>query len=119
MQIRLLLLVGLPCVDAFSASASISRRLISSSSSTLGSVSSLSAHVSSSHPDQRRRRDFVIQSLTSAILALPFTAVADVVIIDPVTQLIYNEGDALPNEWHPSDHIPVAAVFSWNKVLDK
>ena len=29
--------------------------------------------------------------------------------------LIYNEGDALPNEWHP----PVAAVFSWNKVLDK
>ena len=33
--------------------------------------------------------------------------------------LIYNEGDALPNEWHPSDHIPVAAVFSWNKVLDK
>lgn len=33
--------------------------------------------------------------------------------------LIYNDGDALPNEWHPSDHIPVAAVFSWNKVLDK
>jgi hypothetical protein len=26
---------------------------------------------------------------------------------------IYNNGDALPNEWHPSDHLPVAAVFSW------
>jgi cyclophilin family peptidyl-prolyl cis-trans isomerase len=85
------LIIGLPCclhlVDAFSASASISRRLISSSSSTLGSVSSLSAHVSSSHSKQQRRRDFVIQSLTSAILALPFTAVAEVVIIDPVTQM--------------------------------
>ena len=27
---------------------------------------------------------------------------------------IYSEGDALPNEWHPSDHLPVSAVFSWN-----
>ena len=26
---------------------------------------------------------------------------------------VYNDGDALPNEWHPSDHLPVAAVFSW------
>ena len=26
---------------------------------------------------------------------------------------IYKEGDALPNEWHPSDHLPVAAIFSW------
>lgn len=26
---------------------------------------------------------------------------------------IYDDGDALPNEWHPSDHLPVAAVFSW------
>jgi endonuclease/exonuclease/phosphatase family metal-dependent hydrolase/Ca2+-binding EF-hand superfamily protein len=26
---------------------------------------------------------------------------------------IYNDGDALPNEWHPSDHLPVSAVFSW------
>jgi hypothetical protein len=26
---------------------------------------------------------------------------------------IHQEGDALPNEWHPSDHLPVAAVFSW------
>mmetsp|Transcript_22554 Transcript_22554/g.40703 ORF Transcript_22554/g.40703 Transcript_22554/m.40703 type:complete len:658 (-) Transcript_22554:513-2486(-) len=25
---------------------------------------------------------------------------------------IYDDGDALPNEWHPSDHLPVAAVFS-------
>ena len=30
-------------------------------------------------------------------------------------QHIYNEGDALPNAWHPSDHLPVAAVFSWNQ----
>jgi endonuclease/exonuclease/phosphatase family metal-dependent hydrolase/Ca2+-binding EF-hand superfamily protein len=26
---------------------------------------------------------------------------------------IYNDGDALPNEWYPSDHLPVAALFSW------
>jgi hypothetical protein len=26
---------------------------------------------------------------------------------------IYDSGDALPNEWHPSDHLPVAALFSW------
>jgi len=26
---------------------------------------------------------------------------------------LYDHGDALPNEWHPSDHLPVAAVFSW------
>lgn len=26
---------------------------------------------------------------------------------------IYDDGDALPNEWHPSDHLPVAALFSW------
>jgi len=26
---------------------------------------------------------------------------------------IYKEGDALPNKWHPSDHLPVAAKFSW------
>ena len=27
---------------------------------------------------------------------------------------IYSDGDALPNEWHPSDHLPVSAIFSWN-----
>jgi endonuclease/exonuclease/phosphatase family metal-dependent hydrolase/Ca2+-binding EF-hand superfamily protein len=26
---------------------------------------------------------------------------------------MYQEGDTLPNEWHPSDHLPVAAIFSW------
>ena len=26
---------------------------------------------------------------------------------------IYKDGDALPTEWHPSDHLPVAAVISW------
>lgn len=28
---------------------------------------------------------------------------------------VYDEGDALPNEWHPSDHLPVACCFSWRK----
>jgi mRNA deadenylase 3'-5' endonuclease subunit Ccr4 len=26
---------------------------------------------------------------------------------------IHDKGDALPNEWHPSDHLPVATVLSW------
>jgi len=26
---------------------------------------------------------------------------------------VYQDGDALPNAWHPSDHLPVAAVFSY------
>jgi hypothetical protein len=26
---------------------------------------------------------------------------------------IYQEGDALPNAWHPSDHLPVGCVFEW------
>ena len=28
-------------------------------------------------------------------------------------RLIYQEGDALPNAWHPSDHLPVGCVFEW------
>ena len=28
-------------------------------------------------------------------------------------QLIYRDGDALPNAWHPSDHLPVGCVFQW------
>jgi hypothetical protein len=28
---------------------------------------------------------------------------------------VYDDGDALPNEWHPSDHLPVAAVFVWKQ----
>jgi len=32
---------------------------------------------------------------------------------DDEVSLVYGKGDALPNEWHPSDHLPVAAVFSW------
>lgn len=95
MQWIRILLVGLACcidlVDAFSASPTIGRRLKSSSSS-VGSVSSLSAHVSfSGNPDQRRRRHFVIQSIISAIPTLPFTTVAaeggDVVIIDPAVKM--------------------------------
>ena len=26
---------------------------------------------------------------------------------------IYQDGDALPNEWHPSDHLPIGCVFEW------
>ena len=26
---------------------------------------------------------------------------------------IYQDGDALPNGWHPSDHLPVGCVFEW------
>ena len=29
---------------------------------------------------------------------------------------IYNEGDTLPNGWHPSDHLPVAALFRWRSL---
>ena len=28
-------------------------------------------------------------------------------------RLIYRDGDALPNAWHPSDHLPVGCVFEW------
>jgi len=42
---------------------------------------------------------------------LECTAVQDVLTEDERIR-IYNDGDALPNEWHPSDHLPVAAVFS-------
>ena len=35
-------------------------------------------------------------------------------LTDSERRQIYNDGDALPNEWHPSDHLPVAAIFSWN-----
>ena len=28
-------------------------------------------------------------------------------------RLIYKDGDALPNAWHPSDHLPVGCVFEW------
>ena len=34
-------------------------------------------------------------------------------LTDAEFSLVYNEGDALPNAWHPSDHLPVAAIFSW------
>ena len=27
---------------------------------------------------------------------------------------IYRDGDALPNAWHPSDHLPVGCVFEWS-----
>lgn len=40
------------------------------------------------------------------------SAVQDVLTEDE-RSLLYSDGDALPNEWHPSDHLPVAVVFSW------
>jgi len=30
--------------------------------------------------------------------------------------LVYEKGDTLPNAWHPSDHLPVAAIFSWKQT---
>lgn len=36
-------------------------------------------------------------------------------LTDTESARIYKEGDALPNEWHPSDHLPVAAIFSWKE----
>jgi Ca2+-binding EF-hand superfamily protein/endonuclease/exonuclease/phosphatase family metal-dependent hydrolase len=35
------------------------------------------------------------------------------VLTDSERIRIFGDGDALPNEWHPSDHLPVSAVFSW------
>ena len=35
-------------------------------------------------------------------------------LTDEELSKIYRDGcDALPNAWHPSDHLPLAAVFSW------
>ncbi|KAL7549368.1 hypothetical protein ACHAWF_012639 [Thalassiosira exigua] len=44
---------------------------------------------------------------------LQCTGVQDV-LTGAERERVYCDGDALPNEWHPSDHLPVAAVFSWN-----
>ena len=43
---------------------------------------------------------------------LDCSAVQDV-LTEEERQSIYTKGDALPNSWHPSDHLPVAAIFSW------
>jgi len=34
-------------------------------------------------------------------------------LTDAEFRRIYEQGDALPNGWHPSDHLPVGAVFTW------
>eukprot|EP00977_Amphora_coffeiformis_P021286 scaffold9134_cov170-Amphora_coffeaeformis.AAC.10 len=36
-------------------------------------------------------------------------------LTDAEFSLVYERGDALPNAWHPSDHLPVAAIFSWEQ----
>ena len=36
------------------------------------------------------------------------------VLTESERERIYSDGDALPNGWHPSDHLPVLAVFSCN-----
>jgi hypothetical protein len=43
---------------------------------------------------------------------LSCTGVQEALTADELSR-IYDSGDALPNEWHPSDHLPVAALFSW------
>ena len=40
------------------------------------------------------------------------TGVQDVLTEDE-RAWIYEHGDALPNSWHPSDHLPIASTFSW------
>lgn len=40
-------------------------------------------------------------------------------LTDAELSRIYQDGDALPNEWHPSDHLPVAAVMSFLKERDR
>ena len=35
------------------------------------------------------------------------------VLSEEQARLIYKDGDALPNAWHPSDHLPVGCVFEW------
>jgi hypothetical protein len=42
-----------------------------------------------------------------------FNNVVQDVLTESERQSIYSDGNALPNEWHPSDHLPVAATFSW------
>ena len=32
---------------------------------------------------------------------------------EEMARRIYQDGDALPNAWHPSDHLPVGCVFEW------
>jgi len=34
-------------------------------------------------------------------------------LTDSERSKVYSDGDALPNEWHPSDHLPVSGIFSW------
>ncbi|KAL9178623.1 hypothetical protein ACHAXT_001961 [Thalassiosira profunda] len=41
------------------------------------------------------------------------------VLTDEERLRVYRDGDALPNEWHPSDHLPVGAVFSWTHLRSR
>lgn len=34
-------------------------------------------------------------------------------LTDEQRALVFERGETLPNAWHPSDHLPVSAVFAW------
>uniref|UniRef100_A0A7S3QA10 EF-hand domain-containing protein n=1 Tax=Chaetoceros debilis TaxID=122233 RepID=A0A7S3QA10_9STRA len=70
------------------------------------------SNVRSHHPDNSR--DKFYQGWLDYIYfqKLVCTGVQDV-LTEAERARIYSEGDALPNEWHPSDHLPVSAIFSW------
>mmetsp|Transcript_31894 Transcript_31894/g.48523 ORF Transcript_31894/g.48523 Transcript_31894/m.48523 type:complete len:737 (-) Transcript_31894:28-2238(-) len=68
-----------------------------------------------SHHSNVNSRDRFYQGWLDYIYfqSLVCTSVQDV-LTETERSLVYKDGDALPNEWHPSDHLPVAVIFSWN-----
>jgi len=72
--------------------------------------------VRSSHHHQSEKKQLFYQGWLDYIYfhgpLLDCTGVQDV-LTESERALVYEKGDALPNEWHPSDHLPVSAVFSW------
>ena len=60
-------------------------------------------------------RVMVLMFVTSMIILERFMRV---LIFYGFIHTKFPDGDALPNEWHPSDHLPVAAIFSWNLTYD-
>ncbi|CAM9970538.1 unnamed protein product, partial [Heterosigma akashiwo] len=37
---------------------------------------------------------------------------------EQIEKIIYN-GDCIPNSWHPSDHLPISAVFKYTQTSRK
>ena len=67
------------------------------------------------HHTNNERRDQFYQGWLDYIYfgqRLSCCGVQDVLTVAERSK-IYSDGDALPNAWHPSDHLPVSAIFSW------